>query len=42
MRMTRKLRMALVVAAMAVGLPLAVLVFGSSNEGSGAASEVLW
>ena len=42
MRMTRKLRMALVVAAMAVGLPLAALVFGSSNEGSGAASEALW
>jgi hypothetical protein len=41
-RMTRKLRTVLVVAAVAVGLPLAALAFGRSNEGSGAASDALW
>jgi len=41
-RMTRKLRMALVVAAMAVGLPLAALALGSSGEGSGVPSDALW
>jgi hypothetical protein len=41
-RMTRKLRTALVVAAVAVGLPLAALAFAASDEGSGAPSAALW
>jgi hypothetical protein len=40
--MTRKLRTVLVVAAVAVGLPLAALALATSNEGSGIASDALW
>jgi len=41
-RMTRKLRTVLVVAAVAVGLPLAALALGSSDEGTGVAGDALW
>ena len=42
MRISRKLRAVIILAAVAVGLPLAALAFGTSDEGSGVPSDALW